>query len=79
MRVEILSGADALVCAGPPGPASGRCLDDKTEVPEPTRASAADEGVRPTWHLVHGANREPGGTALFCSLPLPRYDELGGV
>jgi hypothetical protein len=41
---EDVSGADPLVRAGPPGPA----LQVSSILTRPTRASAVDQGVRPT-------------------------------
>jgi hypothetical protein len=41
-------GADPLVRAGPPGPALSPTKSDPCNDRKPTRASAADPGVRPT-------------------------------
>jgi len=44
----IYCGADPLVRAGPPGPAFANRISIRPEERKPTRASAADRGVRPT-------------------------------
>jgi hypothetical protein len=48
---EDTCGADPLVRAGPPGPALRGFIDFRSR---PTRASAADQGVRPT-QVFNGA------------------------
>ena len=53
---EDLSGADPLVRAGPPGPALRGFIDFSSR---PTRASAADQGVRPTCSSMEPKYKPP--------------------
>jgi hypothetical protein len=61
IALALMCGADPLVRAGPPGPAAGVTADSTG----PTRASAADQGVRPTiGPSLRGTITDPSGAAV---------------
>ena len=63
---EDVSGADPLVRAGPPGPALRASIEF---ISKPTRASAADQGVRPTY-VFNGVG------AFFTRIAAPPMGQL---
>jgi predicted lipoprotein len=67
-------GADPRVRAGPPGPAFGTGIHIRPDAKRPTRASAADQGVRPTVNARERRyhNEESGIGLLACRGLLPK-------